>query len=68
MKILLIDNFFYRRGGAEVVFLNTGDLLKAHGHDVVYFSQRWDENVECETATIYMLIRDVKNNSMRRAQ
>lgn len=48
MTILLIDNFFYRRGGAEVVFLNTGDLLKSHGHNVIYFSQRWDENIECE--------------------
>ena len=53
MKILLIDNFFYRRGGAEVVFLNTGDLLKSHGHDVVYFSQRWDENLECETSDYF---------------
>ena len=45
MKVLLIDNFLYRRGGAEVVFLNTGDLLKAKGHDVVYFSQKWEENL-----------------------
>lgn len=45
MKILLIDNFLYRRGGAEVVFLNTGDLLKCKGHDVIYFSQQWSENL-----------------------
>lgn len=30
MKILLIDNFFYRNGGSEVVFLNTGKLLEEH--------------------------------------
>ncbi|MBE6268328.1 MAG: glycosyltransferase [Bacteroidales bacterium] len=53
MKILLIDNFFYRRGGAEVVFLNTGELLKAHGHDVIYFSQKWDENIECESSDYF---------------
>lgn len=45
MKILLIDNFFYRRGGAEVVFLNTGELLTAKGHNVSYFSRKWDKNL-----------------------
>lgn len=48
MKILLIDNFFYRRGGAEVVMLNTGELLKSHGHSVIYFSRNWDKNIDCE--------------------
>ena len=53
MKILLINNHFYRRGGSEVVFLNTGDLLKTHGHDVVYFSQRWEENIGCENSEYF---------------
>lgn len=48
MKILLIDNFFYRKGGAEVVFLNTGKLLEEHGEEVVYFSQKWDKNLSCK--------------------
>lgn len=46
MKVLLIDNFHYRRGGAEVVYLNTADMLLEHGHEVVFFSQKWDENIE----------------------
>ena len=45
MRILLVDNFLYRRGGAEVVFLNTGELLKAKGHHVIYFSQQWPDNI-----------------------
>lgn len=45
MKILLINNFHYRRGGSETVYLNTGDLLKLHGHEVVYFSQKCPENI-----------------------
>lgn len=48
MKILLIDNFHYRRGGAEVVYLNTGDMLRANGHKVVYFSQQWEQNIRSE--------------------
>lgn len=38
MKILLINQVHYRRGGADIVYLNTGDLLKKKGHQVVYFS------------------------------
>lgn len=40
MKILLINNCHYRRGGADVVYLNTGDLLKSRGHNVAYFSTK----------------------------
>jgi len=38
VKVLLVNKFFYRRGGAEVVFFNTADLLRRAGHDVVTFS------------------------------
>ncbi|MBO7272273.1 MAG: glycosyltransferase [Bacteroidaceae bacterium] len=48
MKVLLINNYLYRRGGAEVVFLNTAELLKSKGHTVVFFSQEWQENVKCD--------------------
>ena len=45
MKILQINNCHYRRGGADVVYLNTGTLLEKRGHKVVYFSQRNNENI-----------------------
>ena len=48
MKILLLDNYFYRKGGAESVYFNTGELLKRHGHEVIYFSQWWEENISNE--------------------
>lgn len=65
MKILLIDNFFYRRGGAEVVFLNTGELLKAHGHEVVYFSQKWDENFACDFSDYFPVGVGVKSRGLK---
>ena len=37
-KVLMINNCHYRRGGADVVYLNTGDLMESRGHDVAYFS------------------------------
>jgi hypothetical protein len=44
MKILLIDVYNYNKGGAETVCFNTGKLLEEHGHQVVYFTLRWDKN------------------------
>jgi len=44
MKVLLINNYHYRRGGADVVYLNTYELLKEKGHDVFCFSSKNDKN------------------------
>lgn len=53
MKVLLIDNYHYRKGGAEVVYLNMGDILREHGHEVIYFSQKWPDNYTCQTANYF---------------
>ena len=37
MKILQINKYFYRKGGAETVFFNTIKLLEKHGHTVIPF-------------------------------
>lgn len=44
MKILLIDVYNYNKGGAETVCFNTGKMLEAHGHKVIYFTLKWAEN------------------------
>lgn len=44
MKVLLIDVYYYNKGGAETVCFNTGKLLVEHGHQVVYFTLKWEEN------------------------
>ena len=46
LKVLLINNCHYRRGGADVVYLNTGDLLESRGHEVAYFSTKSKFNYE----------------------
>jgi glycosyltransferase involved in cell wall biosynthesis len=48
MKILQINNCHYRRGGADVVYLNTGELLEQYGHEVIYFSQKNPQNLPCK--------------------
>jgi glycosyltransferase involved in cell wall biosynthesis len=45
MKILQINNCHYRRGGADVVYLNTGLLLEKMGHTVVHFSKTNNRNL-----------------------
>lgn len=47
MKILLINNFHYWKGGSETVYFNTARLLREHGHDVVFFSQKDNCNEHC---------------------
>lgn len=44
MKILLINNFFYRKGGSEAVYFNTAELLQIAGHEVVFFSFEDEKN------------------------
>lgn len=44
MKILQINKYFYRKGGAETVFFNTIKLLEQHNHIVVPFCLKNDKN------------------------
>lgn len=47
MKVLLINNCHYLRGGSETVYFNTGKLLMELGHEVLYFSFADVRNVPC---------------------
>ncbi len=38
MKVLLINNFHYRKGGTETVYFGMADMLRRHGHEVIFFS------------------------------
>ena len=38
MKVLLINNCHYRRGGAETVYFETAEMLLKSGHEVCFFS------------------------------
>lgn len=40
MKILQVNKFFYRRGGAETHFFDLLELLSAHGHEVIPWSMK----------------------------
>jgi len=44
MRVLGVNKFAYRRGGAEAVFLETGSMLRERGHEWAYFSMRHPDN------------------------
>ena len=57
LRVLLINNCHYRRGGADVVYLNTGDLLESKGHDVAYFSTQSQYNYPTPYSDFF--VRDI---------
>ena len=46
MRILLVNKFYYRRGGDCVVTINTADLLQRHGHEVGIFTMDYPDNID----------------------
>lgn len=46
MKVLLINNCFWRRGGSEAVYFNTADLLMEAGHEVVFLGLEDPQNIK----------------------
>lgn len=48
MKVLLINNCHYRRGGSEAVYFGTAELLVKTGHEVVFLSLYDKDNIHTE--------------------
>lgn len=44
MRILLVNKYFYRKGGAETYFFALAEGLRALGHEVAFFSMRHPNN------------------------
>jgi glycosyltransferase involved in cell wall biosynthesis len=53
MKILLINSVHYIRGGADVVYFDTGKLLEKHGHQVFYFSSKGKKTLTNENLNYF---------------
>ena len=48
MKILMVDKFYFIKGGAERYFFELKDVLELHGHKVIPFSMRHPNNFKTE--------------------
>ncbi len=45
MKILLVNNFHYLKGGSERSYFDIAQILKRNGHQVAFFSTQRKENI-----------------------
>ena len=63
MKILLVNKFHYRKGGAETYYLEVGAALERMGHEVAYFSMRHPDNIPCAQEKYFVAQREYNNVS-----
>jgi glycosyltransferase involved in cell wall biosynthesis len=53
MKILHVNKFLYRRGGAEAYALDVAEAQRARGHDVTFFAMQHPQNIESRFETSF---------------
>lgn len=54
MKVLLVNKFFYIKGGAETVYFQEIDMLKKAGVDVIAFSMQHENNFPSDYAPYFV--------------
>lgn len=54
MRILICNTFLYPRGGAETYTLTLADLLRRHGHEVLFFCMQHPENRPCDQSRYFV--------------
>ncbi|MEM0672041.1 glycosyltransferase family 4 protein [Dickeya oryzae] len=54
MKVLLVNKFFYIKGGAETVYFQEYDRLKAAGVEVMTFSMQHENNFPSDYASYFV--------------
>ena len=64
MKVLQINNCHFSRGGADVVYLNTGKLLEVNGDEVYYFSVLNEQNEQTKFGEYFVQRIDYVNESL----
>jgi len=54
MNLLLINKFYWKKGGSETVFFGEKELLERHGHNVVPFSMHGKLNIESKYSKYFV--------------
>lgn len=61
MKVLLVNKFHYRKGGAETYYFTLAEALRAGGHEVIFFSMKDSQrNLPCEQEKYFVSNAAVK--------
>lgn len=58
MRILLVNKFFYHKGGAETYFFALAEGLKALGHEVAFFSMQHPKNKQSYWSKYFVSEKD----------
>lgn len=61
MRVLLVNKFHYRKGGAETYYLTVGSELERMGHEVAYFSMKHPSNLPCKWDKYFVTQREYNN-------
>jgi glycosyltransferase involved in cell wall biosynthesis len=64
MKILMVNNYLYRRGGAESVMLEEMAGLAERGHEVAAFSARHPQNEPSPLEHLFPDVADLQTRSL----
>lgn len=63
MKILLINNFHYHRGGAERAYFDTKKILEKNGHEVAHFSTKHPQTIATKWDKYFVSYHELSNNA-----
>ncbi len=54
MKVLLVNKFHYKRGGAETYYFSLAKALIDRGHEVIFFSMEDKQNFPCNQEEFFV--------------
>lgn len=54
MKILMVNKFFYIKGGSETYYFSLKELLEKNGHTVIDFSMKDEKNFESKYSKFFV--------------
>jgi len=63
MKVLLVNKFFFLKGGSETSFFRTARLLKEKGHEVIFFSMDHPLNIESSFSKYFLSQVDFEHSA-----
>lgn len=52
-KVLIVNKFYYPRGGDCVCAINLGRLLRDNGYETAVFAMDYSENISCEWSSYF---------------
>jgi glycosyltransferase involved in cell wall biosynthesis len=65
MKILLVNKFFYLKGGAEAHFFDTAKLFERKGHEPIFFSMKHPNNFSSKHRTYFVSNIDYEKHGIK---